>query len=129
MALVGTPKLHREFRGWCQNYRPVCGGYPASAGLKRLAAYLATGGATDSGRADRGFWLLLSSLSGPLISPDFGLGGVTRRGGGYVLLHAGAGGERRDGAEEEERISQRGTVEFPGIVVIWSPFWISSIKT
>jgi len=61
MALVGTPKLHREFRGWCQNYRPVCGGYPASAGLKRLAAYLATGGATDSGRADRSFWLLPSS--------------------------------------------------------------------
>ena len=51
----------------------------------------------------------------------------TERGGGYVLLHAGAGGERRD-VEEEERISEREAAEFPGIVVMLSPFQGRGIK-
>jgi hypothetical protein len=36
---------------------------------------------------------------------------------------------RRDEAEEEKRFSQRGTAEFPGIVVVLSPFGSFGIKT
>jgi len=63
------------------------------------------------------------------MSPDFGLVGVTGRGGGYVLLHGGAVEGKCDEAEEASCPLSGRTAEFPGIVESWSPFKNSGIKT